>query len=170
MKKISLFFCITSALIFSNCTKSSDKPASPINCDNLITDTAGTNDSARIFTLTAFSPNGDGLNDRYRVLCVQIASVDLKVYDENNKIVFSSNAINSGGWTPVVTTNTYAKYYYRIQAITTSNRKIGTCGDLYLVNCVPANVDKTLFLFEDQLTQNGFTNPTMESLADRICK
>jgi hypothetical protein len=87
-EKISLLFWIGSAVIFSSCSKLNDKQASPINCDNLITDTAGTNDSARIFTPTAFSPNGDGLNDRYRVLFVQIASVDLKVYDENNKIVF----------------------------------------------------------------------------------
>ncbi len=165
MKKATILLCIVSVILFCACSKSNERPA-PVNCNGLITDTAGTNDTARIYAVTAFSPNNDGRNDLYRIFLKNISSFELKVYDENNTIVFTTtNQINgmSDPWNPVVSANTYTKYTYRIQATTSSNHKIGTCGNLYLTNCLPSNPGMSLFFFEDQLTQNGFTSPTAET-------
>lgn len=156
-------------VLFSTCSKSCNRPA-PVNCDNLITDTARTNDNAKVFAYTAFTPNSNGLNDVYKVFTTNISTITVTVYDENNTIVFNSPQLSPGGfacgWKPVATNCTYAKYNFRIQATTNSNHKIGMCGNLYLVNCVPTNADRSLFTFEDQLTQTGFTNPTQETLTN----
>jgi len=161
MKKIDFMLCIAAVLLFNACSKSNNRPA-PVNCDNLITDTTGTNDNAAIFAVTAFTPNGDGLNDMYRINTLDIASYTVSLYDDNNNVVFTGTQ-STLGWGPSVAINAYAKYYYRIQATPNSSHQIGLCGNLYLLNCVPANADRTLFHFEDQLTQNGFTGVTSEA-------
>lgn len=45
---------------------------------------------------TAFSPNGDGVNDSLHVLGVGIRSMDFKIYNRYGQLVYSSTNINKG--------------------------------------------------------------------------
>jgi hypothetical protein len=163
MRKFLLVASISLILasLISSCKRDDSLPP-PINCDGLITDTAGTNDDGRIFFASAFSPNGDGVNDIARPILSGISTVNFTVYDLSNNVVFTSSQAGSG-FTPAVSPNSYVKFYYKIQATTTANHKIGTCGEFHVVNCLPANVSKSDYSFEDQLRFNGFTGVTAEN-------
>lgn len=167
MKLFISVFTFAAIIFFQSCKKSEQRPA-PVHCTGLITDTLGTGDSAKLFVPTAFSPNSDGLNDVFRVFPVYVSAIDVKVYDQSNVVVFNTQTLGAV-WTPPVTGTIYKKYYYRVQATTNSNHQIGVCGDLHLVNCAPNDLDRRVLTFEDQLTQNGFTNPTAEYLSARVC-
>jgi len=47
--------------------------------------------------------------------------------------------------------------YYRIEAKTMSNHKIGICGEMYDLNCIPPGMTVSNFNFQEQLTAAGFT-------------
>ncbi|MFP5042580.1 gliding motility-associated C-terminal domain-containing protein, partial [Parasediminibacterium sp. JCM 36343] len=158
-EKISFFLLVTIAILFS-CSKSKTQ-AKTINCDGLITDTLSTNDSGRIYMPNAFTPNGDGLNDIIYPFAWNINSIEFTIYDEDNNIVFTTTQLHNV-WQPIPNPVVNTKYYYRIQATTTTNHKIGLCGDLYMLSCMPKNAP--VLYFEDQLSVNGFTVPTAEVL------
>jgi len=160
MRKLTALI-LGSILLFS-CNSTSDLPTH-INCDGLITDTLGTGDNARIYMPTAFTPNNDGLNDISRPWAFNVMSIVFTIYDEGNNVVYTSTQLNLGGWNPPVTA-TSTKYYYKIQAVTMGNRRIGLCGDLNKLSCLPSGVLLNSFHFEDQLTLTGFSGPTNETL------
>ncbi len=51
---------------------------------------------AQAFLPTAFTPNGDGLNDILRIVGVNISSFNFTVCGENGLIIFSTTNINEG--------------------------------------------------------------------------
>jgi len=155
---LALFFNI---LTLSNCKKSNDA-ITHINCDGLITDTLGTNDNAKIYIPNGFTPNNDGLNDMYRPVTYNVASIIFIVYDEQNNVVFTTNQLNQG-WQTTVANNSFTKYYYKMQAITQSNHKIGMCGEVFKLACIP-NDFPTALQMEDQITANGFVGTTNDYL------
>jgi len=163
MKLIFPVVFILSVTLFSGCSKSGD-PIMHINCDGLVTDTLGSNDSGRIYIPNAFSPNGDGLNEIYRPFTQNIDSIQFTIYDENNVVVFTSDLLGDG-WLPPPPTLPIKRYYYKIQATTNNNKKIGVCGDVYALTCYTINPPKSFYYFEDMLTPNGFTGPTAETLS-----
>jgi len=162
--KLLFYFLLVAIIFLPGCDKSNDV-INPDNCNGLITDTLGTNDNAKINMPNAFSPNGDGLNDMIIPNCLNVTSIDFTIYDQRNTVVFSTSQLNQGWGATLTSSNSSTKYYYKIQAITSANHKIGMCGDLYKLTCRPNN---TTLYFPDQLTQNGFTNPTSETLP--ICR
>jgi gliding motility-associated-like protein len=164
MKIAVAVLCVLAVLVTSSCRKKNDG-VRPINCDGLVTDTAGTGDNGQVFMPNAFTPNGDGLNDIARPFVFNVASIQFTIYDENNNVVFTTTTIGQG-WNTTVATGAYAKHYFRIQAITTANHKIGLCGDLYKLSCFPRSIPKSNFYFEDQLTPFGFTGVTGETLGN----
>lgn len=154
---------ILSVAIFSDCSKSSE-PLKHINCDSLVTDTLGSGDNGRIYMPNAFSPNSDGLNEICRPITQNITSIQFIIYDEYNNVKFTTNVLGQG-WQPAPGGASVAKFYYRIQAITIGNKKIGKCGEVYSLTCFTANPPKNFYYFEDMLTPGGFTGTTAESLA-----
>ena len=44
-----------------------------------------------------FSPNGDGVNDEYRFTFVNMDTVDVKVFDEKNSIIYTQKEFD-GNW------------------------------------------------------------------------
>ena len=163
MRLIFPLVLILFASLFTNCTKSSG-PLVHINCDSIATDTAGTGDNGRIFMPNAFSPNGDGLNELCRPLTSNIDSIQFTLYDEYNRVVFTTNVLGQG-YIPLPGRLAIKKYYYRIQATTLAHKKIGKCGEVYGLTCFTLNPSKSFYYFEDMLTPNGFTGPTAETLA-----
>lgn len=155
-----LFFMFL-ALLFANCKKSNSPEQ--VNCNALVTDTAGTGDNGRVYMPTAFTPNGDGLNDLIRPHTQNISSIEFTIYDETNKIVFTSNTIGES-WNTTAAVNTTTQYYFRVQVITAANHRIGLCGQLFKLTCLPSGFNTNMFRFEDQLTPDGFTGVTNETL------
>ena len=142
-----------------------EKPSRLVYCDGLITDTTGTNDNGRVFFPSAFSPNGDGLNDILRPITQNISYISFTIWDDYNNVIFSTS-VPGEGWRTSLIPNASVMYYYRIQATTTAQRKIGLCGIVYKLTCYPKNVVRTNLYFEDQLTPMGFTGITNETLGD----
>jgi hypothetical protein len=162
MKKLplTLFVFFATSIFLTYCNKSHNS-TNHINCDNLITDTLGSNDTAKIYMPNGFTPNADGLNDYSIPIALNISTIDFIIYNENNNIVFETKEVGQG-WTSAPKPSSYKKYYYKIQATTTSNHKIGICGDLYALKCIPSSLTMSDFHFQDQLSPNGFTLPTNE--------
>lgn len=163
MKFIFPVLLILSAALFSNCTKSS-APIVHINCDGLVTDTLGTGDSGRIYIPNAITPNGDGLNEVLTPFTKNIDSIKFTIYDENNTVLFTTNILGDG-WVVPQPLLPIVRYYYKIQAVSNNNKKIGVCGDVYAMSCYTINPPKSFYYFEDMLTVNGFTGTTLETLA-----
>lgn len=157
---VILFFSVA---FFLSCSTSVE-PFVRINCNGLVTDTLGSNDIGRIYIPNAFTPNSDGLNDTFRPVTINIDSVTFTVYDENNDIVFTSNILGEG-WSAFASPIPVKRYYYKIQAVTKSRKKIGLCGDVYALTCFTVNPSKRFYYFEDMFTGNGFTGTTLEALA-----
>lgn len=150
--------------LLSSCTKS-EEPFVRINCEGLVTDTLGSNDSGRIYIPNAFTPNSDGLNDTLRPFTVRIDSIKFTVYDENNTVLFTTDIVGDG-WDAPPPPLPVKRYYYKIQGVTKNNKRIGLCGDVYALTCYTINPPKRFYYFEDMFTGNGFTGITMETLAN----
>jgi gliding motility-associated-like protein len=111
----------------------------------------------------AFTPNSDGRNDISRPLGINITSLVYTIYDANNTVVFTTNQLGQG-WQTTISNNSFEKFYYKIQGVTTSGRHIGTCGELYKLSCFPSGIPKSSLFFESQVTQIGFTSNSNEVL------
>ena len=141
-------------MIFFGCRKP-EKPAHLVYCDGLITDTAGTNDNGRVFFPSAFSPNGDGLNDILKPITQNISSISFTILDDYNHVIFNTS-VPGEGWRTNLVPNAYVVYYYRIQATTTAQRKIGLCGKVYMLTCFPKKHPPNQFLFWRPANTHGF--------------
>lgn len=150
-------------VLLISCKKEQAKTVT-IHCAGLVTDTAGTGDNGRVAIPNAFTPNGDGINDVFRPLLINIASVDFRIYDASGTEVFSTSVIGQGYSS--VTFNKPVRYYYRVQAITQGGRKIGMCGEFYNLGCFTSSPNPSQLYFEDQWTPFGFTGPTSEVLGN----
>ena len=53
-------------------------------------------DQVNVFVPDAFTPNGDGLNDSFKVICNSVIDFDLKVFNRWGEQIFHSDDINKG--------------------------------------------------------------------------
>lgn len=159
MIRLLILFIIIFSFTLSFCKKNSDPRLT--NCDNLVND-APMNDGAYVAIPNAFTPNGDGLNDQFKSITNKVAKFKLTVYDNKNNIVYSSQNI-SEGWSPSGNIVAGTKFYYRVEAEAQSGRKMGLCGELLYLSCIPKNIDISNLNFQDEVDQFGnFTVPTAE--------
>jgi hypothetical protein len=162
---VCLTVVATTIVCIVSCNKGTNNPTPivHINCDSLVTDTAGTNDSAKVYMPSAYTPDGDGINDVINPYCKNIKSFHCKVYDSLNVLVFeSTNPVLN--WRLNDSIKTSNKYFYGIQVTTTSNHKIGLCGELYKLYCLPNNVSAASLTFPDQFSGTGFQVQTRQVL------
>lgn len=150
-KRLSIFILFIASICFG-CRK--DMHRGHMHCENLLTDTLGTHDSCRIYLPSAFTPNGDGINDIFAPATFNAKSIAIRIYDDCDDLVYSSSSLY-GGWAPAGD-NTYNRiYYYNVQAITSENHHIGLCGEFKSFRCIPNDAQLHLYYFSDQIGYDG---------------
>ena len=91
-------------------------------------------DTPEIYLPTAFSPNGDGINDELLVFGRNITSIELIIHDRWGKEVFRSNdqAIGWDGTFNGVPAEK-AVYVYQLEALCITNQKYYTKGNVTII-------------------------------------
>ncbi len=165
--RIKIILSISILVSFVCCRNNSTEQFTNVpltNCEGLLTDTAGTNDNGRIFMPSAFTSNGDSKNDIIKPSTINISSITFTIYDINNNIKFTTTQLGQGWSAPALPNGSYSTYYYKIQAVTNANKKMGICGEVNNLTCYPSTIPKEKIFFEDQLRIDGFTGVTTEVL------
>ena len=164
LQKPSIFVLLIVAALYS-CKK--DKQVQPppvtIHCNALVNDVLPPGDNGAVFVASAFSANGDGLNDGFRVLSRDIKSISIKIFDSTSTLVHQASQLNDT-WFADLSGKPYKRYYYRVEAITQMDKKIGKCGEVFALSCYPAGKNKNSFTFEDQFNGSGFIGTSNETL------
>lgn len=159
--KNSLFILLFTPLLFATCKK--DKDEKPLtHCDNLVNEIIPASDPGRIITPNAFTPNFDGINDGFMPIAYNIGSIQVKVYDRNGGLIFETTQPNEP-WSPAAI-NKNEVFYFRVEAVTNNNTRIGLCGEVNALICIPKNKSKADYYFQDQATPFGFTGVTAETV------
>lgn len=160
-RNVSIAFLIFGLSFFTACKRTTTN-VPQVHCAGLLNDSITANDSARIFMPNAFTPNGDGINDVFVPVAVHISTIDFTVYDAGMHEVFNSKVLNEG-WKPSISSGPAFIFYYKVQAVTTSHKHIGLCGEFYRLSCLPAWLSASRLRFSDQIDPRyGFVLPTSE--------
>jgi len=164
--KISFKLFGVSLLIvaMAGCSKN-NSDAVTVHCDNLQNDNRPATDEGRIDVANAITPNGDGLNDRFHPFFTDVQTATTRIYDANSNQVFETTSFVVD-WPATNQSQNYINYYYRIEGITNDGNKIGVCGRIYSITCIPSTVSVNEISFSDQYTPFGFTGVTAETLED----
>jgi len=139
----------------------------------------GPGDSSDIYLPTAFTPNGDGVNDLYKIIGVDcsvagyFSSFQLTVYDTLGNLVFQTTSpLQYWEGTDTATGRQSTKYKFYVElAYTTAGGKTGNKGTfLFLpatnttlgcINAIPA--DSSSYEFPDQINPITGFNRAMSS-------
>src|SRR5436305_6903022 len=95
--KATVNFILAAAIILTACNKSEHNPGGG-STSNSNPDTSGYsyNDSTTVLCIpNAFTPNGDGINDRYAAIGVNYSQFHLTIKEANGVTIYSSSAINA---------------------------------------------------------------------------
>jgi gliding motility-associated-like protein len=141
---------------FIQCKKDgSTKRVRAITCDNLVNDLFTASDDCYIEAPNAFTPNGDGLNDRFAIFFKNIRIAKLTLFDSHANLVFQTEDL-ARQWDPYPASVTGQTYFYRIEATSTSNKRIGHCGEVSPLKCIPKNINNNKYYFQSQWDGNSF--------------
>jgi hypothetical protein len=177
--RLNYLFGITLLLLlgFMSCTK----PVMENACENISVDDKI--NSARVLIMSAFSPNGDGLNDRFRPLILPdiievdtlwgteiyairptITSFQVKEWN-SEKVIYDGTWNDFQGWDGTKDGETCSGYYKYIISITTVNGFSKTyqgevCSFTEQGKCCK-NADKCVF--EEDFIGAGIVDPTVAS-------
>jgi hypothetical protein len=138
-------FMLIAALLLVSCNKVDEYP---FICDGFRQD-APAGDSADIKMPTAFTPNGDGLNDILKPVLHDISGYTFTLYNINERVIFTTQDPMAG----YAASRPMDKdmYYYRIEAVSNKGNRVARCGSVYALNCLPGGSRLADFVFGDQL-------------------
>lgn len=111
------------------------KASTPIGCDSYDTINIKIYAGPQLYLPTAFSPNGDGLNDVFKVFPVGINHFELlTIYDRYGKIIFATKNVASG-WDGTFKNNPQASgtYIWTVSGTDYKGNKIVRKGTVVLV-------------------------------------
>lgn len=80
-----------------------------------------------VYAPSAFSPNGDGINDRWKVEAWNVQNIRIRVYDKLGNMVFATNRLDED-WAPNSGGN--EAFVYRIEAIDQDGKEIALHGHI----------------------------------------
>lgn len=184
MKKSLIIFFIFVIIVdvYVSCSKSKNNATTKTFVDTLHETCTqpfqGLGDSATFYLPTAFTPNGDGINDNYNLIGTKLhfSSFSLTIYDTTGKLVHQTTNpffIWDGTDTTTGVQSVKYKFYVLINYKTTANR-LGSAGTyLYLlststsgcINSVLADTSK--YEFPDQF--NLYTGYSHISSLETFC-
>ena len=171
---IVLTLCIIASLGIIRCTKNTTTPTkSTAKCTTCsLTPIEHHTDSTGLFYYlpTAFTPNGDGINDVFRLFYssqVNIDSSKITIWDMNGNGVFVNNVNQS--WTGFDTRGNKCapgKYPLYLQIRTMAGDEIDVCGCVtiltYKGSCIWTGGNT--YYYPDQLDTSGFAFPTNDNI------
>jgi gliding motility-associated-like protein len=110
-------------------------------CSKSITEIITVGQGASIMTPTAFSPNGDGINDLFRPSLLGLKEVSMYIYDNWGNLVYEitsdvATLPSDWGWNGIEKVNSEpvnATYRYYISAITINDTTIEKDGQFILI-------------------------------------
>lgn len=105
-------------------------------CDGIDTIVVSVLDDATIWMPNAFSPNGDGLNDRIMPkLAGYIELKEFRVYNRWGELVFYTNKYDDQGWDGTFRSKPVEMgvYFWTVEATNIANEIIRTNGELHLL-------------------------------------
>ena len=98
MRITTSLICAALLFVMSKCDKSDDNTTAPGHCNGLVTDTSGTGDPGKIYIPSAFTPNGDGHNDVWRIPGLKAVPVfELSVFNRWGQLIYHVKN-NNKGW------------------------------------------------------------------------
>jgi CHU_C Type IX secretion signal domain len=119
------------------------------HCKNLANDTLYSIDSAYFAIPNAFSPNRDTINEKFEIKYGGLLSMTTTIYDSLNAIVYKSDSIGNF-WSPWMGTLGYKEYFYRVEALAKNGKRVGVCGSVFPLYCVPLGTPKEKYSFISQ--------------------
>jgi hypothetical protein len=126
-------------------------------------------DGSILFIPTAFSPYQDGLNDQFMITVINISSIHIEVYDNDNNLLFQTDTWK--GWSPGIETG-LTLYHYKVTAKSNQGYEYYRCGDVYSYKCLPEGFDASKLIFGDQFdpAQAGYYRPGSSVEVIENCK
>lgn len=155
MNRIALLlFAVLACITLSQCKKDNDNPS-----NNYTNPIKYKKDSIIVSVPTAFTPNGDGRNDMFRVVTTGngFTAFKLTVYKDNGTTVFESTNVHQGWDGTDGSGHFYTDYHYTVHLrFTIAGNSFDGYSYLYLLaggsGCVHARSgDVSKYIFEDQI-------------------
>jgi hypothetical protein len=172
--KIKLVICsILLLVVFCqySCTTTKEKTIDEILYDlsfNLITDTTGSGDTAKLFIPNALTPNGDNANDNFLAFGSGFSSMNLKVFDVKGNQVWQTNSF-ANKFSPSYLNGINAQFIYTFQGTTLMQKKIGKSGIINALFCLPNGNTLTNYQFVDQFNVLNYTQPLVTTEIIKSC-
>jgi len=178
---VCLFLFVLFFALSTSCKKSNDKSnTSPTNtfADSLRKTCTqpfiGPGDSSNFYFATAFTPNGDGIDDLYRIIGTNLNFTGylMTIYDTTGTLVFQANSATRA-WDGTDTTtgkqSTKYKFYVEVKYTTAGNKSVSAGTFLFLLStnttgCINiVKSDSSYYEFEDQFNPITGFNASISS-------